>query len=1828
MKSIEKLLPVDDILYLRTKADRALAVQIQKEKLSILQEEQEEILNSLEISESITDTLGLADVPPTYIHTRVQIVFNSITLNLLNEHDQSLLNLNLISMVSGLSMRTGSMSFMTKLQNLTVQAPQNTECYQTIVAKDPGIKSSKQLFKFHLDLTPQDKPGVDMSVSCSLQPLSIIADLPTLLTLASQFSPPSQADIVIVGEAFYSAFEDIKSRTIAGVQSAVDNRSALEVELNLASPIIHVPYRLYDTSFVDYDAMDGLKLVLGKLAVTIDPKVESRNSLVSGVAAAYDSIILGFSNMSTSLVKYKEEFTLFQGLGINGSVKANISKQDIFNPLSIIDLNMTPIEITIKEEVIYDILSLLTVIQQSITPDSPPPPQSPAPTYSVDISHDEATVLYTSSSEEDHGQEASVTTTTSLVLEQALSTINFSFDGIRVEFWTDRPILDFDLSHVTATTIIRRKDLAFSASLSSISIINKSDHNHSPRTLLSVTGTLPSLAPVHASKTEFKSEGNHALVASGVQYQVGHPSYNEDEENGPLSMALTAKMANVHVYFDPPLILSYIGELNRINANVSKLLEPLAGDPAAAELTTEEESADEQVVAAPSEATTSIKPKMSINFDLGKFELVLERFHSDSSSVDHLFYSTIEVSSLSVHVLMASELLHVASTLNSISVSNPLSNCYPYMLKSLVQESDHILSFKMWLYQDLKKSIVDVDFSNIRALFMGPFLAALLDYTNRLSCEVNKYLGTGVQPESTSAQPEPKSESNQSHEMVIPNINLVISNFHVVLPRELESPDCVDVEIGNFQLKTNDYSPFKQEDFKYFPESPVALTHNNYNFLHLSLSKFDITIASSVFKQADLSVTVALASPQIESGSLMAVGADIQLGSGTDQGLVMILDQSDLMIGMSALNYNLSYLSSAQSGCEEGQLPSESVEAQSNPTENTELSSSSNAPSSFISAKFNFEIKKWTIALEQGTQGNSLCKFVLDDMSVFGKYHNYTEGGDVMATTFRLQSISILDCRSIAFPCYRKVLSVQDYSSDSSAFVLTSELEDKDMNVSINLAGFYVVAVPDFLVDCMLFATDALSSMAAQTQTPSVEEVEDLVGVGHVSSDQSDPNQSQTITTPFIESVTISVKGRLDMILPDCQHLSSTRDTQSITSAAALSLVPTATIKLGLNPLSVKVIFSLDSLDALIFELHSNNDNAIPTHLSCLLNRSSPTEGVIRTLMTGIYLFSCTEYSYVDHETKITSTVNFQPILLNITYVDIRLSMFIVNSFLSCLADHQSRLPQQSESDSQAITSDSNQTSDSTPSFMTIDFSFTLPSLSLVLLDDSSSSVGLPLMRCSLKDVSTQVVMKNNSKNVVLEFIFDSWLWNDSVNNYDTFIEPFGLASSVCIVSETSNSSTIMASFQIQKGVEITVSAEALKTLSSIIPLMMSTRVLSERVLTSSMPQDFAPVWIVNYTGWPLTVRSHVPTDEVGGVTSTIGDAITTIIDHNCRRGLSVNSTTPIELSLNSLVISTFEYADSDRYCVISTSFGEVLVSVETRNRSVFVTVSGSTSVRNRTDRDFYLFPTSKTRLLCKRNDTCHFPVLENQQTWNLSLIGDDYDLSQSLPITTSSIAHCLRASDLSPESFSGPFTDYFNVCCTHSYAIETSEKGNFINLLPLVSLSNALPYPLTVELSHKPEEYCGPKSCISLRLEPLSRHAIYHFDPSQSLYSAVQVETSVLGCSHLHCIFGPKKKKTSLDYLPLPYTQSDATDGAGVGCDTVLLYETSVLEHLACNTSQNSKFSPTTVTFWVPFSFPIIPLIFLPSSRQTLSSRRPRCFQLDLLPFPSYSLLLLWLKL
>ncbi|KAL0222731.1 hypothetical protein P9112_002121 [Eukaryota sp. TZLM1-RC] len=1800
ISEIEEELGVNDLLYLRNKADSLLAKQIKEReekgeavsrraqkkdhKMSLLSaEEQEEILNSLEVNQGLAETLSLADVPLTYVHTRVQLVFNAIEISLKNSDFEPLLNMEFNNAVSGLSLRSNSTSVMFKLWDFRISAPKNHPNFQTLVCKQIN-SNSKHLLKFNLTINPVETPGLDTLLSCSLQPLRIFADLPTFLRIAHLFSPPPAADFGYFTSAIYSAFDDLKSRAVSGVQSAIDSRTSLSLNLDVSTPSILVPYSIF-TDAGDFNSNDGLEVKLGHLKAFIDPHLESRQSLVHGVSAIYDNVSLNFTSLSAELVKGESRSVLFEGLEAQGKIKANISKEDLFNPLSVIEMNVTPLVINMSEQSIYDLLTLMNFVINSLdqlSQEFPRPP--PSPEVPIDLSQDEIVVLpsLNLSGDESESSVTSLSTTSSIVLEQSISQINFVFEGIEVIFSTEIPVLHFNLSTIKTSILIRRRDIGFSASLAGFKL-TQTIHTHSPVNFLSVTGSLPSLSAGESLPSEYTPEGQFAIVVGGAQYQPGHPKYTSEDEV-PLGMDVSARVAQIMFNFDPFALLTVIEIGERVASNAQELLSftPTSSQGQNKGINTQSET---DIVGEDAEPQPSFDSKVNFNFQMDKFSVSLEKFHTEASSVSHLFFTTISLNKINATGFISKGKTCVSSQLTSVFVTNPLSSCWPYTIKSLVGKDDVIFSVDVELNETIADSKFEVVFAHIQALFCGPFIVSLLDYLHLVSTEFAKRASSNQPNSQTLSDTNQNSETQSSDQTLeIPNISFKVANFEVVLPKSLEAPDCLSISIQRFGVFSKIFAEQVTESTIKPAENMIDRAGDpQLSRVDVILENFTVSAGTNICNDANLNLSLLLVQSSSNSNYL-GVCVDLLLGTNDKSTLDFSIDQTAIDVSMGSIFYNTSYLSKAQSLATSEKPDQPSTQSKSNGTTTLDL-------------VFNFNLNMLNICLVKGTQDCLIGRLGLENMKFSVDYATLDDRSQVVSASFGLGSILVNDRRSISDPCFQSITAITDYAQNSDAITIDFSLKQQQLIVDLLLRGCYFCAVPDFLVDLVCWFTDAMPNVGVDIH-PNIEELEELVG----SDSQARPNQQDqdeaqssqsSQESSLIESAVIKINGRLDLVIPDCQYYFGSE--LECSNALVLSLTPKIITNINLLPnLSVTSMISFDAVDVTAVELPRSNDKAVVFILDSISKRIEPQIGIYRSIVTQMFISSTVSFKTVSLTDESFSQVlnvdsEFGNLSFCISYNDIRVCSFVLNHLLEVFNEQQPRLTQQrqGQSNSQSFDVSDSETTNHTDSEsnLIITASVTMPNTSLVLTDDSASQTGLPLAKFSFTGLSTEFVSKQNAKNIVVDFGFEGWLWNDTITNYDCFIEPFLCSSTYSIIQESSSKQSILGSLTIDKGVELVVSAPALNTVSSIIPTIVSN--WSAPLSKTSVHLDFAPVWVVNYTGCSLAVTTHVPVSNLDDVCHQNSDPINVLIEHNSRRGFSVTPNTQIQIFIDDILVTSFCQSELTCPRVATSALGEVLVSTEFRNRSCFITISGVSFVDNFTDIPFFVFPSENTRLLSKPGSRVFMPIHKPNSHYYVKPQSDCYGNSQPLDYSKSCLAECQTQTNITEEDLTGPSPGLFKVCCIHESICETNKNllGNKIVLKPPFTLANSLPYNLEVLLTHAREE-CSTKSTFTITLTPLEVIALYHVDPRSVLGASVRPDDKIYGWSRVTSLcnsFGKTSK--NLTHLIVPVTQDDTREGSGSASDLALLCEITGQGKSHCSLIEETKntFTPLNFKFWVP---------------------------------------------
>ncbi|KAL0210405.1 hypothetical protein RCL1_004841 [Eukaryota sp. TZLM3-RCL] len=1786
LAELESEFDVDTLLKLRVEADKQLSeeilkresesggrlsrAQIKDRKSALLShEQQEELYQDLGVPPG-GDSFGLKLIPSSrkysYAHTSVSFDLSGISLDLVDENIK-IIQICLQGMSSKLRVMTGCIGFEFLLENFVVSVPGNSEIYRQIITKSSTSAPSSALLScsitsYNQSFLIDDGRKMDLNVDVRTEPLDILADLRTILTLQTLFAPPSSASTSssLLDVPVYSSLYDVVQQS-EKVKNVLQNRPAMFVKMNLAAPNVKILYKLLDPEYSGGN-FDGLEIVLGKLLIDLIPQVKPTTPLLTDTTTIYDSVDLKFQDLSVTLTSKNLNQNILSGIGIKGSAFLNVNSQDLLNPMVALSLSFTgnplssgvekaPVILNISEQSIYDLIGLANSLQSIMTEFNPPQEGQPpsTPMASINMSQEIVTVDTISSK-----GALEISSTASKILDQAQLLVSINFDGLIISLSAPDPLLSLNLSSISSMIQKSREGISFSLGLLGLSISAPSPY---PLSLISVTGDLEFVNRLLLRDPIAESPDKFAIVLEGFLHSPSYDLHGSELQNGHLEVK--SQVADIIMRFDPQIVSDLLVAVKRIQTNSMNLLpssSSSSSSPSSPSSSSEvqgsqgcrgievESSQSQTEVIAESGKKSGIN--ISGTFSMNSVSVILNKFTDEILPSEQLFFSSATFSNFLLDFSHSPSSSDVTASLATITVSHCCSESWPFMVKSLVKEGEAIFRVGVKLRTPFETSSINLDFSDIELVVLGPFILAMMKYLNCLShlfSSISDSNNGNYTPEdrlssssSHSSSSQPSSSSPLSH-LALPHVVCSITNFHVVIPRrsELSRPHCVELIVGNFYVTTLNNNVTENLD-----ENSAII--GSKNSIEVCFSELSVFSGTHLLKDAHLVLNIT--TYQNFDGQEVSGPIDCEVKLGTDgkKSIDLNINKSIIEVAMDTMNYNMKYIAQISDLSEpkssEVRQPRQQTSSQS------ESAIETTAKQTDFNLKFSIVLPALLITLENEILSSNIGRFELFNLSLIGTASKLSSSLS-SSLIFSLDSIKILDLRSLSPPWMSTIAAVQDYSEDhlGKAVEIGVDFVEKSLSIDANLAGFYCIIVPDFLIDVALFLKEATSITAPCEEYPRIytEKIErGEQDEASKTQNQGEENQQDQVKESFINDVALALRGRLDFIVPDNCHFCPSPP--SSYSALALSVAfeteysarseketSSSAVKLILDPFSFVAPFSLTSLDVSYLEIPAEIPD-VTVLLRSIASRVSPSVGLIRAILKQLRFSSMVSYTPLatcsDQKGGNIATVHgvLSPLVLSLAFLDLRLSWNVVNNFMTVFAEQSARLSVVNEERScreeegeVGISKETNREEEngtSSTSLLSLDVSLNVPEISILFLDDSRSKSGLPLCKLSISMPSSLHFTKLNNKidsSCLLHM--EAHLWNDLVSNYDVFIEPFDVDVIVGSTPALEGKQMVSAACHVVPGFDVTLTDGSLCTLASMIPLI-STCAVESRLTQSTVHQEYCPVWIVNYSGYLVEVSTSVPTSTLES-SCVRGDPVASLIDHNARRGISVNSRTPITITIRGHQVYTFNYDDFNCPVVVNCpSIGDVMLTPDKQERSTFVFVSGTTVVLNQTDADFYLYPCDNVRILSRTSSLVYLPVSYYGDQWSLKPCittensVEIYSSSQLLSHTQSTVAMCKTETDLTTLQLTGPAPAFFKVACNHCPFFQTTtiSVGNSFTLTPPVVLTNTLPYPLAIKLSHKSNVVCTDKLVFSTTLAPLEIFPVYHYDLASPLYAVLRI--------------------------------------------------------------------------------------------------------------------------
>eukprot|EP00761_Pharyngomonas_kirbyi_P006243 gb/GECH01006249.1/.p1 GENE.gb/GECH01006249.1/~~gb/GECH01006249.1/.p1 ORF type:complete len:2936 (+),score=680.48 gb/GECH01006249.1/:1-8808(+) len=246
-----------------------------------------------------------AKYPPDYVHTKVFFSLNRGSLALIDwKTGNDIIQSSIFNLSASTAMSDDNMNGRLTLGSFDVlDKVSKGTCFPKIVSRKESDKD-KDLVSVSFEKNPK-KGNADMAANLNIKPLDVNVNLDLVKTVLGFFVLPSNINLSALEKAARQQFKTLKERAQEQLELALENRQALDLQVDVSAPNIYIPLDCYkkDTQLAVVD--------LGRLHVKSDVDKEARKERVQSQKAKeedfYDKFDLELSDTTVRIGKASKD---------------------------------------------------------------------------------------------------------------------------------------------------------------------------------------------------------------------------------------------------------------------------------------------------------------------------------------------------------------------------------------------------------------------------------------------------------------------------------------------------------------------------------------------------------------------------------------------------------------------------------------------------------------------------------------------------------------------------------------------------------------------------------------------------------------------------------------------------------------------------------------------------------------------------------------------------------------------------------------------------------------------------------------------------------------------------------------------------------------------------------------------------------------------------------------------------------------------------------------------------------------------------------------------------------------------------------------------------------------------------------------------------------------------------------------------------------------------------------------------------------------------------------------------------------------------------------
>ncbi|KAI6653358.1 Vacuolar protein sorting-associated protein 13C-like [Oopsacas minuta] len=184
-------------------------------------------------------------LPKEYVAYKLNFHMSKLILNL-RDQNEGIAKLTTDNFITNANYRPTAkgLNFHTEFSSVVISGCRRGTQRPIILRNTSSMRTStnvqRPLFALNFEMNPLNSK-LDFRIGASLQPIEVVYDAKTIDSIIGMFIIPPEIHLLDLRKAALATVEDIRTMSRAGLQFAIQNRTIIEIEVDIQAPYFIVP---------------------------------------------------------------------------------------------------------------------------------------------------------------------------------------------------------------------------------------------------------------------------------------------------------------------------------------------------------------------------------------------------------------------------------------------------------------------------------------------------------------------------------------------------------------------------------------------------------------------------------------------------------------------------------------------------------------------------------------------------------------------------------------------------------------------------------------------------------------------------------------------------------------------------------------------------------------------------------------------------------------------------------------------------------------------------------------------------------------------------------------------------------------------------------------------------------------------------------------------------------------------------------------------------------------------------------------------------------------------------------------------------------------------------------------------------------------------------------------------------------------------------------------------------------------------------------------------------------------------------------------------------